>query len=59
MWLLDKFLQKAIKRGRMIVTDYDGKEYSYGPGNDDGNGDYPPEVGGRPGPIRIRLLPPG
>src|SRR5690606_26117730 len=32
MWLLDKFLQKAIKRDRLIVTDYDGKVYEYGPG---------------------------
>jgi len=32
MWLLDKFLRKAIKRGRLIVTDYDGKAYEYGPG---------------------------
>lgn len=50
MWLLDKFLTKAIKLGQLIVTDHDGKEHSYGPG-----GEYPPEVGGRPGPVRIRL----
>ncbi len=50
MWLLDKFLQKAIKHGTLIVTDHDGKEYSYGPG-----GEYDPLVGGRPGPVRIRL----
>jgi len=42
MWLLDKFLTKAIKRGRLVVTDYDGKVYQYGPGGDDGE-------------IRIRL----
>jgi cyclopropane-fatty-acyl-phospholipid synthase len=35
MWLLDKFLQRVIRRGRLIVTDYDGKVYSYGPGGDD------------------------
>ena len=51
MWLLDKFLQKAIKHGQLIVTDHDGKEYSYGPGG----GEYDERVGGRPGPIRIRL----
>lgn len=51
MWLLDKFLSKAITQGQLIVTDHDGKQYCYGtePGN------YPPEEGGRPGPIRIRL----
>ncbi|MGV3554365.1 MAG: class I SAM-dependent methyltransferase [Croceibacterium sp.] len=32
MWLLDKFLTKAIKRGRLVVTDYNGKVYEYGPG---------------------------
>ena len=30
MWLLDKFLKAAIKRGTMVVTDHDGKTYSYG-----------------------------
>ena len=50
MYLLDKFLKKAIKKGQLIVTDYDGKGYSYGPG-----GEYPPHVGGRAGPIHIRL----
>ena len=50
MWLLDKFLQKAIKHGQLIVTDYDGTEHSYGPG-----GEYDPLVGGRAGPIRIKL----
>jgi cyclopropane-fatty-acyl-phospholipid synthase len=50
MWLLDKFLTKVIRHGQLIVTDHDGKEYTYGPG-----GEYRPEVGGRPGPVRIRL----
>ena len=50
MWLLDKFLTKAIKHGQLIVTDHDGKEYTYGPG-----GEYDPLVGGRAGPIRIKL----
>ena len=45
MWLLDKFLAKAIKRGKLIVTDHDGKVYEYGPG---------PALDER-GPIRIRL----
>ena len=31
MWLLDKFLTKAIKRGKLVVTDHDGKVYEYGP----------------------------
>ena len=45
MWLLDKFLSKAIKRGRLIITDHDGKVHEYGPG---------PE-GMEHGPMRIRL----
>jgi cyclopropane-fatty-acyl-phospholipid synthase len=32
MWLLDKFLTRAIRRGRLVVTDYNGKVYEYGPG---------------------------
>src|SRR6187200_545717 len=32
MWLLDKFLKKIIKTGRLVITDYDGKVYEYGPG---------------------------
>ena len=35
MWLLSKFLGKAIKRGRLTVTDYDGKSYDFGPGGDE------------------------
>ena len=54
MWLLDKFLTKAIKHGQLIVTDYDGKEYTYG----SDAGSYPEEIGGRAGPIRIRLTNP-
>ncbi len=34
MWLLDKFLTSAIRRGRLIVTDHDGKTYEYGPDHD-------------------------
>lgn len=51
MWLLDKFLKKAIKHGQLVVTDHDGKEYTYG--SDPGS--YEEVVGGRPGPVRIRL----
>jgi cyclopropane-fatty-acyl-phospholipid synthase len=54
MFLLGKFLDKAIKVGTLVVTDHDGKEYTFGPGA----GDYPPERGGRPGPLRIRLTHP-
>ena len=43
MWLLDKFLNSAIRRGRLIVTDHDGQTYEYGS----------PE-GGEP-PLHIRL----
>jgi cyclopropane-fatty-acyl-phospholipid synthase len=32
MWLLDKFLTKAIRHGRLVVTDHNGKTYEYGPG---------------------------
>ena len=32
MWLLDKMLRKLIREGRLILTDYDGKIYEYGPG---------------------------
>ncbi len=32
MWLLDKMLRQLIREGRLIVTDYDGKVYEYGPG---------------------------
>lgn len=49
MWLFDKFLSRAIRHGRLIVTDHDGKEYSYGPGS---------EAMDERGPIRIRLTHP-
>jgi cyclopropane-fatty-acyl-phospholipid synthase len=32
MWLLDKMLRRLIRKGRLIVTDFDGKVYEYGPG---------------------------
>ena len=34
MWLLDKMLRQLVREGRLIVTDYDGKEYEYGPGGE-------------------------
>lgn len=43
MWLLDKLLKSVITRGRMTVTDHDGKTYSYGT----------PDEAERP--LRIRL----
>jgi cyclopropane-fatty-acyl-phospholipid synthase len=30
MWLLDKMLQRLVRKGRLVVTDYDGKVYEYG-----------------------------
>jgi cyclopropane-fatty-acyl-phospholipid synthase len=45
MWLLDKMLSRLVRKGRLIVTDHDGREYSYGPGWDD------PALA----PIRIRF----
>ncbi len=30
MWLLDKFLGKVIREGRLIVTDHNGMTYDYG-----------------------------
>ena len=36
MWLMDKFLKKVIKVGRLVITDYDGKVYEYGPGGSEG-----------------------
>ena len=45
MWLLDKFLSRAIRGGKLFVTNHDGKVYEYGPG---------PALDDR-GPLRIRL----
>ena len=39
MWLLDKMLSRLVRKGRLIVTDYDGREYAYGPGGDVGFGE--------------------
>jgi cyclopropane-fatty-acyl-phospholipid synthase len=41
MWLLDKMLGKLIRKGRLVVTDFGGKEFSYGEASAD--------------PVRIRL----
>ncbi len=41
MWLLDKMLHKLVRKGRLVVTDHDGRVYEYGSGSDP--------------PIRIRL----
>lgn len=35
MWLLDQMLKRLIRKGRLILTDHDGKSHSYGPGQDD------------------------
>ena len=43
MWLLDKLLKTVIARGRMVVTDHDGKTYSYGIGDESD------------APLRVRL----
>ena len=34
MWLLDKMLRRLVRKGRLIVTDHDGKVYEYGSGDD-------------------------
>lgn len=47
MWLLDKMLNKLIKAGQLVITDYDGKVYEYGPGGGT------PETDGKP--VRVRL----
>ncbi len=44
MWLLDKFLQRVIKQGQLIVTDHDGKTYTFGKPSEE-----------RPEPLRIWL----
>ena len=46
MWLLDKFLKKIIRTGRLVITDYDGKVYEYGPG---------PETMEHGQPMHVRL----
>jgi cyclopropane-fatty-acyl-phospholipid synthase len=41
MWLLDKMLAKLVRKGQLVVTDWDGTEYRYGDASAD--------------PVRIRL----
>lgn len=41
MWLLDKMLRALVRKGKLVVTDHDGREYGYGEPAAD--------------PIRIRL----
>ncbi|MCB1477176.1 MAG: class I SAM-dependent methyltransferase [Rhodobiaceae bacterium] len=36
MWLLKQVLGRAIKNGRLIITDWDGQRYSFGSGKDGG-----------------------
>jgi cyclopropane-fatty-acyl-phospholipid synthase len=35
MWLLDKFLKRGIRSGRLVVTDHERKRHEYGPGPGD------------------------
>jgi len=47
MWLLDKMLNKLIKAGQLIIVDYNGKTYEYGPGGGT------PETGDQPVIVRL------
>lgn len=33
MWLLDKMLRKLVRQGQLVLTDYDGRIYTYGSGD--------------------------
>lgn len=44
MWLLDQMLSRLIRRGQLVVTDHDGRTFTYGPDATE--------------PIRIRLTHP-
>ena len=46
MWLLDQMLTRVIRKGRLVITDFDGKVYEYGPD--------PQGLDGL-GPIMVRL----
>ncbi len=35
MWLLDKMLGRMVRKGQLIVTDHDGRQYRYGDGSGD------------------------
>jgi cyclopropane-fatty-acyl-phospholipid synthase len=41
MWLLDKMLRRLVRKGRLIVTDHDGRQYAYGSDSEE--------------PLRLRL----
>jgi len=43
MWLLNQLLSRVVRKGRLVITDYDGKVYAYGPDPDG------------PDTIRVRL----
>ncbi len=32
MWLLDKLLNRLVRKGQLVVNDHDGKVYRYGDG---------------------------
>jgi len=34
MWLLNQLLSRVVRKGRLVITDYDGKVYEYGPAPD-------------------------
>jgi cyclopropane-fatty-acyl-phospholipid synthase len=34
MWLLDRFLRKVVRTGRLTITDVDGRVYDYGKGSE-------------------------
>ena len=46
MWLLDQMLTRVIRKGCLVITDYDGKAYEYGPD--------PQGIDGH-GPIKVQL----
>ena len=46
MWLLNQMLARVIRKGCLVITDYDGKAYEYGPD--------PQGIDGL-GPIRVRM----
>ena len=34
MWLVNQLLSRVVRKGRLVITDYDGKVYEYGPAPD-------------------------
>lgn len=51
MWLLEKFLNKVVRRGQLVVTNHNGRTYEFGPSTE-GMEQFGP---GTATPIRIRL----